>query len=144
MAVKKTGGDRQLIALLNRALGWELRAQAMYAHYAAYVKGLESLALAPHFEAEAAESVGHAKKVRDAIARLGGEAVTARAEAPIVHTGSTRVMLTEALKTERAAAATYGKIVPLVRHDPVLFHSLSHVWMDEVKAVTEVENLLGR
>lgn len=144
MAVKKTGGNRQLIALLNQALGWELRAQAMYAHYAAYVKGLESLTLAPHFEAEAAESVGHAKKVRDAIALLDGEAVTVRDKAPIVHTGNTRVMLTESLKTEQTAAATYRRIIPLVKDNPVLFHSLSHVWMDEVKAVTEVENLLGR
>jgi bacterioferritin len=144
MAVKQTGGNRQLIALLNQALGWELRAQAMYAHYAAYVKGLESLALAPHFEAEAAESVGHAKKVRDVIVALGGEAVTVRDKAPIVHTGNTHTMLLESLKTEQTAAATYGRITPLVKHDPVFFHSLLHVQMDEMKAVTEVENLLGR
>jgi len=144
MAVKKTGGKRQLIALLNQALGWELRAQAMYAHYAAYVKGLESLALAPHFEAEAAESVGHAKKVRDIIATLGAEAVTVRDKAPIVHTESTRVMLTEALKTEQTAAATYKKVLPLVKDDPVSFHALLHIHMDELKAVTEVENLLAR
>ncbi len=144
MAVMKTGGKRQLIALLNQALGWELRAQAMYAHYAAYVKGLESLTLAGHFEAEAAESVGHAKKVRDIVATLGAEAVTVRDKAPIVHTGSTRVMLTEALKTEQAAAATYKKILPLVKDDPVSFHALLHIHMDELKAVTEVENLLAR
>jgi len=30
--------DRKgLIAELNKALGWELRAEAMYAHYAAYL-----------------------------------------------------------------------------------------------------------
>ncbi len=144
MAAKKTRGNRQLLDLLNQALGWELRAQAMYAHYAAYVKGLESLTLAKHFEAEAAESVTHAGKVRETIARLGGEAVTVRDRAPIVHTDSTRVMLAEALKTERTAAATYRRIVPLVKDDPVAFHALSHVWMDEVKAVTEVETLLGR
>jgi len=144
MAVMKTGGKRQLIALLNQALGWELRAQAMYAHYAAYVKGLESLTLPGHFEAEAAESVGHAKKVRDIVATLGAEAVTVRDKAPIVHTGSTRVMLTEALKTEQAAAATYKKILPLVKDDPVSFHALLHIHMDELKAVTEVENLLAR
>ncbi len=144
MATKKTGGNRQLVALLNQALGWELRAQAMYAHYAAYVKGLESLGLAGHFEAEAAESVGHAKKVRDVIAALGAEAVTTRDRAPIVHTESTRTMLGEALKTEKAAAATYKKILPLVKDQPVFFHALLHIHMDELKAVTEVENLLAR
>ena len=48
MAVKKQSKNSKLVALLNQALGWELRAQAMYAHYAAYVKGLESLTLAGH------------------------------------------------------------------------------------------------
>ena len=144
MATKKTGGNRQLVALLNQALGWELRAQAMYAHYAAYVKGLESLGLAGHFEAEAAESVGHAKKVRDVIAALGAEALTTRDKAPIVHTESTRTMLGEALKTEKAAAAAYKKILPLVKDQPVFFHALLHIHMDVLMAVTEVENLLAR
>ena len=144
MAVRKGNGGKGLIALLNQALGWELRAQAMYAHYAAYVKGLESLTLAGHFAAEAAESVGHAKQVRDVIAMLGGEAVTVRDKAPIVHTENTRLMLQESLKTEAAAADLYRRIVPLVKDNSVFFHALSHVMMDEMKAVVEVENLLGR
>ena len=144
MAVRKRNNQAGLIALLNQALGWELRAQAMYAHYAAYVKGLESLTLAGHFEAESAESVAHAKQVRDVISRLGGEAVTARDKAPIVHTGDTRAMLKEALKTEAAAADLYRRIVPLVKDNSIFFHSLSHVMMDEMKAVVELENLLAR
>ena len=144
MAARKSGNDRALMKLLNQALGWELRAQALYAHYAAYVKGLESLTLEEHFEEEASESVGHAKKVRDVIATMGGEAVTTRDATPIVHTESTRVMLEEALKTEKTAAATYEKIVPLVKSDPDYFHALSHIWMDERKSVVEMEKLLGR
>ena len=144
MAVKQQSKNSKLVALLNQALGWELRAQAMYAHYAAYVKGLESLTLAGHFEEEAAESVGHAKQVRDVIAMLGGEAVTARDQAPVVHTENTRVMLQEALKTEAAAADVYRKIVPLVKDNAIFFHSLSHIMMDEMKAVVEMENLLSR
>jgi bacterioferritin (cytochrome b1) len=141
---KNPNKHAKLIRLLNESLGWELRAQAMYAHYAAYVKGLESLALTGHFEAESAESVGHAKQVRDAIAMLGGEAVTVRDRAPIVHTGDTRVMLKEALKTEAAAADVYRRIVPLVKDNSIFFHALSHIMMDEMKAVVELENLLAR
>ena len=144
MAVKQQSKNPKLVALLNQALGWELRAQAMYAHYAAYVKGLESLALTGHFEAESAESVAHAKQVRDVIAMLGGEAVTVRDRAPIVHTEDTRAMLKESLKTEKAAADVYRKIVPLVRDNSIFFHLLSHIMMDEMKAVVEMENLLGR
>ena len=140
----KKQSNVKLINLLNSALGWELRAQAMYAHYAAYVKGLESLTLAEHFEEEATESFGHARKVREVIATLGGLAVTTRDATEIVHTDDVKVMLGEALKTESKAAATYQKIMPLVRNMPVHFHTLIHILRDELAAVTEVETLLGR
>ncbi len=133
-----------LVRALNQALAWELRAQAMYAHYAAYVKGVESLTLAEHFEEEVTESLGHAKKVRDIIAALGGEAITTRDPAPIVHTEETRVMLEEALKTESAAARAYSKIVPQVKNHPVFYHAIYHIWRDETDAVIEVEQLLGK
>ena len=43
-----------------------------------------------------------------------------------------------------ALPEVYRKIVPLVKDNSIFFHSLSHVMMDEMKAVVEVENLLGR
>jgi bacterioferritin (cytochrome b1) len=143
MAAKRNP-HAKVIGMLNQALGWELRAMAMYAHYAAYVKGIESLALAEHFEEEVTESLGHAKKVRDIIATMGGEAITTRDAVPIVHTTDTRTMLEEALKTEQAAAAAYRKIVPLVKGHPVFHHDIFHILKDETGAVTEMENLLGR
>jgi len=143
-AARKGPANARLIQLLNQSLGWELRAQAMYAHYAAYVKGLESLTLAEHFEGEVTESLGHAKNVRDIIAALDGEAITTRDDAEIVHTEDTRVMLEEALKTETAAAAAYRKIIPLVKNHAVFYHAIYHILKDESAAVIEVETLLGR
>jgi bacterioferritin (cytochrome b1) len=143
-APRSKGASAKLVQLLNESLGWELRAQAMYAHYAAYVKGLESITLAEHFEGEVTESLGHAKKVRDIIAALGAEAVSTRDDTEIVHTEDTRVMLEEALKTESAAAAAYQKIVPLVKDHPVFYHAIYHILKDETAAVIEVETLLGR
>ena len=144
MPAKKPNRNAKLIAALNASLGWELRAQAMYAHYAAYVKGLESMTLAEHFEEEVTESTGHAKKVRDIIATLGGEAITTRDPAPIVHTEDTRAMLEEALVTESKAAAAYRKVIPMVKDHPVFYHAIFHILKDEMAAVIEVENLLGR
>src|SRR5436309_7795112 len=143
MAAKK-GSDARLITLLNQALGWELRAQAMYAHYAAYVKGLESLTLAEHFEGEVTESVGHAKKVRDIIAALDGEAITTRDPAPIVHSLDLKVMLAQGLQTESKAAEAYTKILPMVKGNAVFYHAIYHILKDEMSAVMEVETLLGR
>jgi bacterioferritin (cytochrome b1) len=144
MPAKKQPKNAKLIAQLNGALGWELRAQALYAHYAAYVKGLETLTLEGHFEEEAKESFEHAKQVRGVIQALGGDAVTTRDPAPIVHTNDTRVMLEEALKTEQGAAAAYKKIVTLVKDHPVFYHTIFHILKDEMNAVMEVEQLLGR
>jgi len=144
MPAKKQPKNAKLIAQLNGALGWELRALALYAHYAAYVKGLETLTLEGHFEEEAKESFEHAKQVRGVIQALGGEAVTTRDAAPIVHTEDTRVMLEEALKTEQKAAAAYQKILPLVKDHPVFYHSVFHILKDEMGAVIEMETLLGR
>ncbi|MBD3299279.1 MAG: hypothetical protein GF341_11525 [candidate division Zixibacteria bacterium] len=134
----------KLLDMLNKALGWELRAHAMYAHYAAYVKGLESVPLGEHFEEEATESIGHAKQVRDIIAQLDGTAVTDRDSTAIVHTEDWKVMLEEALKTETTAAKTYKEIMPLVKEHPVFTHTLMHIYMDELKAVDEVNTLLGK
>ncbi len=144
VAARKEPANAKLIQLLNQSLGWELRAQAMYAHYAAYVKGLEMLTLAEHFEGEVTESLGHAKKVRDIIAVLKGEAITTRDDAEIVHTEDTRVMLEEALKTETAAASAYRQIIPLVKNHPVFYHAIYHILKDETDALIEVEALLGR
>ena len=140
----KIANRAKLIDALNKSLGWELRAQALYAHYAASVKGLESLTLADHFEKEVTESLGHAKKVREIVAALGGEAVTTRDPAPIVHTEEVRVMLEEGLKTESKAADAYQKIIPMVRSHPVFYHAIYHILKDEMGAVIEMETLLGR
>ncbi len=144
MPAKKQPKNAKLITQLNGALGWELRAQALYAHYAAYVRGLETLTLESHFQEEATESFGHAKAVREIIQTLGGEAVTTRDATPILHTTDTRVMLEEALKTEQGAAAAYRKIVALVKDHPVHYHTIFHILRDEMNSVLEMEQLLGR
>lgn len=134
----------KVIGELNKALAWELRAAAMYAHYAAYIKGLESLTLADHFKSEVAESMGHAEAVRNIIADLGGEATTTRDPAPIVHTEDVQTMLEEALKTEQAAADGYNKALPIVKDYYPFWHTLAHILQDEQNAVIEMETLLGR
>ena len=68
--------SERLIQHLNAALGWEMRAMTLYAHYGAYVKGIYRLQLKPFFEAEAVESMTHSNTVRAAIVKLGGVART--------------------------------------------------------------------
>jgi len=132
----------ELVRTLNDALGWELRAQMMYAHYAAYVKGIYRLHLKPYFEGEATESVGHATAVRDHIAQLGGEARTDRDTTAIVHTTEYRVMLDEAMKTEAHAAATYKEFLSMPGIDPELYDAIEQIYFQEERSVEELKQLM--
>ena len=75
-----------IIEKMNLALGWELRAINMYAHYSANVRGIHRLQLSPLFNTEMTESLSHADIVRKAIVQLGGIPVTERNAHPIIHT----------------------------------------------------------
>ena len=106
--------NEHLILKLNEALGWELRAINMYAHYAAYIRGIHRMQLEPHFTAEANESMVHSNIVRSAIVKLGGVAVTERNPMPIEHVSSYTDMLAQSLITEMKAAEVYGELMPMI------------------------------
>ena len=132
----------ELIRQLNDALGWEIRAQIQYAHYAAYVRGIYRLHLKPFFETEATESVGHATTVRDHIAQLGGTARTDRDPTDIVHTTDYNLMLAEALKTETTAAKTYRGILELAGVDAELHDAIEQISFQEERSVEELKQLM--
>ena len=136
--------DSQILESLNKALAWELRAVAMYAHYAAYVSGIHRINLATHFNNEVTESITHAATVRSAIVKLGGEATTDRESTEIVHTSDYNVMLKEAYKTEMTASETYGKSLPLIEKigDSELYDALEVVYFDELRSVEELRMML--
>jgi bacterioferritin len=132
----------ELLDQLNRALGLEMRAEVLYAHYAAYVRGIHRLHLKPYFEAEASESFAHANSVRNAINQLGGEAVTVRDEAPIRHTTDYRIMLDEVLATEKLAAETYSGILELVMDNDELHDLVEQIYFTELRSVEELTQLM--
>ena len=128
----------ELIDLLNDALAREIRAQTMYAHYAAYVKGIHRLHLKPYFEKEAAESVVHAQIVRNALVRLGGIALTERHAEVIEHTTDYRVMLKQALKTEQESKEAYQELLPLLKEDEELYDAIEQILFAEERSVEEL------
>jgi bacterioferritin (cytochrome b1) len=137
----KTPKD-EMIRRLNDALGWEMRALIMYAHYSAYVQGIYRLHLKPFFGGEATESMTHADTVRNEIVRLGGEARTERDSTEIVHTTDYRVMLEESMKTELHAAETYKGFLELPGLDADLYDSIEQIYFAETRSVEELRQLL--
>jgi bacterioferritin (cytochrome b1) len=141
--VKPTKNAAKAIKVLNKALGWELRAALMYAHYAAYLIGRDRLDFEELFNGESTESMGHARTVRQIIADLGGDAVTAPDPTPIPHTRDPRAMLEEALRTEAAAEAQYREVVQQFGFQSAWHHALRHVLMAEEKTQIELRRLLA-
>ncbi|RAH14014.1 MAG: hypothetical protein CMB56_006180 [Methanobacteriota archaeon] len=135
----------ELIEKLNNALSWELRAINMYAHYSAYVQGIQRLHLAKHFTAEVTESIGHANIVRSAIVKLGGEATTERNNMPIIHTTDYIEMLKQSYDTEIKASKVYGEILETLKShdDDELYDAVESIYFAELRSVEEVRMLLN-
>ncbi len=134
----------ELINKMNEALGWELRAINMYAHYAANVKGMHRLQLEPLFQKEATESMTHAGTVRNAIVKHGGVCVTERNSMNIEHTTDYRKMLEYALDTEKTAAKIYQDLMILIENigDRELYDSIEQIYLAELRSVEEIRLLL--
>ncbi len=133
-----------ILAKMNQALGFELRAINMYAHYAANVKGIHRMQLAPLFEQEVAESIAHANLVRASIVKLGGICATERDSLPIVHTNSYLEMLEYSLSTEMGASQVYREVLDLVEKlgDRELYDSFETIYFSELRSVEEMRMLI--
>ena len=140
--MKAAKNEKEAIKCLNEALAWEIRGALMYAHYAAYLVGRDRLDFEEYFSGESTESMGHAKKVRQIIADLGGKAVTAPAATAIADVRDVNKMLGEALKAEEAAEAKYREALALFEHQTAWHHELRHIMMEEEKAQLEIRRLM--
>ena len=133
----------ELIEKMNAALGWELRAINMYAHYAANIKGIHRLQLSPMFNTEMTESIDHADIVRKGIVQLGGIPVTERNPYKITHTTDYMEMLNHALETEIKASEVYAELLPLIEQTDDLYDSIEQIYLSELKSVEEMRLLVG-
>ena len=135
---------QKIIDKLNEALGYELRAINLYAHYAANVKGIHRIHLSQLFNAEITESLEHSNIVRAAVVKLGGICVTERNPEQILHTDKYTTMIEQALKTEMNAGAIYSELLEMVEEldDRELYDSLESIYFTELRSVEEMRMLL--
>ena len=132
-----------LIDKMNAALGWELRAINLYAHYAANVTGIYRLQLTPMFNIEMTESIEHADIVRNGLVQLGGIPVTERNNHQIIHTTDYMEMLNYALETEIKASEVYAELLPLIDETDDLYDSIEQIYFSELKSVQEMKLLVS-
>ena len=132
--------NEHIIEKMNLALGWELRAVNMYAHYSANIRGIHRLQLSPLFNTEMTESLTHADIVRKAIVQLGGIPVTERNGHPIVHTTNYIDALNYSLETEAKAAEVYAQLLELIgkTDEKDLFDSIEQIYLSELRSLEEL------
>ena len=138
-------GNEKLVTKLNEALGWELRAVNMYAHYAANIRGIHRIQLTPLFKTEVDESMIHAETVRNAIVKNDGIAITERNPEPILHTTDYTVMIDESLKTEMKAAEVYGELMHMLEDmgDGEIYDAIEQIYLSEVRSIEEMRLLMS-
>ena len=138
-------GNEKLVAKLNEALGWELRAINMYAHYVANIRGIHRIQLSPLFKSEVDESIVHADTVRSAIVKNDGIAVTERNSEPILHTTDYTVMIEESLKTEMQAAIVYGELMKMLENDDdkEIYDAVEQIYLSEVRSIEQMRLLMS-
>jgi bacterioferritin (cytochrome b1) len=136
---------KQLIDRLNDALGWELRAVNMYAHYSANIRGIHRLQLSPMFTTESTESLTHADIVRRAIVKLGGIPVTERNPHEITHSENYDEMLQYSLETETKAAEVYGEIMKLIGDggDQEMYDAIEQIYLAELRSLESLRLLMS-
>lgn len=136
---------KQLIERLNDALGWELRAVNMYAHYSANIRGIHRLQLSPMFTTESTESLTHADIVRRAIVKLGGIPVTERNPHEITHCENYDEMLQYSLETETKAAEVYGEIMKLIGDggDQEMYDAIEQIYLAELRSLESLRLLMS-
>ncbi len=145
VGIGDTMSNEVLIQRLNEALGWELRAMNMYAHYAANIQGIHRLQLDPMFTEEATESLAHADVVRRSIVKLGGVPVTERNPHPIVHSTEFKAMLERSLETETKAAEVYAGIIKLLDEagDQEMYDSIEQIYFAELRSLESLRLILA-
>jgi bacterioferritin (cytochrome b1) len=138
-------GNEKLVTKLNEALGWELRAINMYAHYVANIRGIHRIQLSPLFKSEVDESIVHADTVRNAIVKNDGIAVTERNPEPILHTTDYTVMIEESLKTEMQAAIVYGELMKMLEDDDdkEIYDAVEQIYLSEVRSIEQMRLLMS-
>lgn len=131
----------QVIAELNEILSLEYTAILQYTYQSIVINGLERTELLSFFQAEANESLTHAKLIGDKIVALGG---IPTAEVHAVNTTTdTRAMLQNDLELESRAAKLYAQALSHAQDDVALRVMLENQVQAETASVEEVSRLLA-
>lgn len=143
-----------LVAELRKAYLDELQAFYSYWVSAVVAEGFHGMELAEHFEEEAREELGHARRLAERILQLGGDPVVhpsrweaganAPWTAPPANRADAEAMLRDQLKAEAGAIDVYNRLARMTfGKDPVTYQLATELLADEVRHEEFLEDLLA-
>lgn len=131
-----------VLEALRRIVAAELGGAVAYTRYAALIGGLHRLSLSAWFDAQAAESLTHARRAAEILVGLGGT-MPDGVDAPDDVVG-TRELLTAARDHERAARDHYRQLLTLVEgHSVMLEEYARSILSVEEEHALELDRLLA-
>jgi bacterioferritin len=110
-----------VVACLNNILELELAGVVRYTHYALMVYGYNRIPIVSWMQAQADESLMHAREAGEMVTQLGEHPSLAIGPLLETHKHDIGDILRESLEHERAALAGYRELLSLVEGKSVLF-----------------------
>ena len=130
----------KVIDKLNDALRHEWTGVAQYAQMGFVVSGIWREVYSEKFYESAEESFGHAKKVGEKIAALGGVPTVERK--PVKLTNDLTEMLQNSLEFESTAVKLYNEALTLAAGDRALEVFIENILEEEQSGVDELTRIL--
>jgi len=141
---------KQILKMLNEALATELVCVLRYRRHYFMAKGLESEPIAKEFLEHSNEELGHADKLAERIAQLGGEPVfnpnliCGLSHAEYIETPDLKEMVKENLVAERIAIDSYREMINFIGNtDSTTRRILEEILEVEEKHADELSDLIA-
>jgi bacterioferritin len=137
--------DKQVIDTLNRILEMELAGAIHYTHYSFMVFGYNRIPIVNWLEAQANESMAHARAAGELIAQLGAHPSLGIGPLLETHKHDIGDILRESLGHERSTLVHYDNLFKLVEGKDVMLeeYARQHIAL-EVKHIGEVDKMLRK
>jgi bacterioferritin len=140
-----------VLKLLNEALATEIVCVLRYKRHQFMATGIHSQAVAGEFAEHAAEEEGHADRIAERIAQLGGEpnfnpeGLLTRSHSEYIEGNNLVEMIKEDLVAERIAIESYSEIIRyLGSNDSTTRRMMEEILANEEEHAEDLRNLIDR
>jgi bacterioferritin len=137
--------SKQVVEVLNRILEMELAGTIHYTHYSFMVFGYNRIPIVKWLEAQANESMTHARAAGEMVTLLGAHPSLAIGPLLETHKHDIGDILRESLGHEKATLRLYEKLMKLVEGIDIMLEEFAreHIYL-EMQHIGEVDKMLRR